>query len=215
MGPHKAITLEMINDPDVYFRDGCGRCNKFATDDCKARKWGEGLRGLREICLDMALEEGAKWGQPVYMLNGKNVVMFAAFKDDFNLTFFKSSLLKDPEGILTKRGENTQSRNMISFKDVEDVALKEQIIRAYLTEAIANEKAGKVVEKKTPKLDVPDELVTAMDDNPALAEAFIALTPGRQRSWCIYIRQAKRSETRKKRVAAAAPKVLEGKGFFD
>lgn len=207
--------MPMITDPDVYFRDGCGRCKHFASDACKARKWMAGLLELRRICLDMGMEEGAKWGQPVYMIGGKNVAMIAAFKGDFSLTFFKASLLKDPEGILTKRGDASQTPNLISFSDVNDVKPQETVIRAYLSEAIENEKAGKVVEKKTPVLDVPDELINAMDNDPALAEAFEALTPGRQRSWCIHIGQAKRAETREKRVEAASAKILEGKGFFD
>lgn len=163
----------------------------------------------------MGLEEGVKWGQPTYMVGGKNVVMVSAFKGDFSLTVFKASLLKDPEGILTKRGENSQTNNLISFDDVNAVIPRETVIRSYLAEAIENEKAGKVVEKKTPVLEVPDELTNAMDADPALAEAFEALTPGRQRSWCIHIGQAKRAETREKRASASISKILLGKGFFD
>ena len=79
----------MIKDASAYFVDGCGRCDHFATDLCKARKWSEPLQLLREILLDSGLNEEVKWGQPTYTLKGKNVAMLFAFKDTCGITFFK------------------------------------------------------------------------------------------------------------------------------
>lgn len=40
----------MITDPDQFFRNGCGRCARHATDDCSARYWAGALAVLRVIC---------------------------------------------------------------------------------------------------------------------------------------------------------------------
>jgi uncharacterized protein YdeI (YjbR/CyaY-like superfamily) len=61
-------------------------------------------------------------------------------------------------------------------------------------------------------LELPDELVDAMDADPELAEAFHALTPGRQRSYVIHLSSAKTSTTRVARIVKARPTILAGKG---
>ena len=69
------------------------------------------------------------------------------------------------------------------------------------------------MEKKD--LVLPEELHTYLDQNPEVSSAFYALTPGRQRSWVIFISGAKQSSTRESRVLKAVPKILEGKGMHD
>jgi hypothetical protein len=41
-----------IKTPDDYFKNGCGRCNRYATADCSTQKWASGLATLRALCLD-------------------------------------------------------------------------------------------------------------------------------------------------------------------
>jgi len=54
-----------------------------------------------------------------------------------------------------------------------------------------------------------------LDENSKLAEAFHALTPGRQRGYLLYFSGAKRSETRAERVQKHAPRILKGLGLDD
>ncbi len=61
-------------------------------------------------------------------------------------------------------------------------------------------------------IDLPEELVGALEADPALAKAFAALTPGRQRSWALQIGTAKTAATRLARIAKARPGILGGKG---
>lgn len=49
----------MITDPDEFFRDGCGRCARFASADCSARLWASGLVTLRAIMTHKALPSEA------------------------------------------------------------------------------------------------------------------------------------------------------------
>ena len=53
------------------------------------------------------------------------------------------------------------------------------------------------------------------DGDPALAEAWEALTRGRKRSHVIHVGGAKQAATRERRVGKCVPKILAGKGFLD
>ena len=66
--------------------------------------------------------------------------------------------------------------------------------------------------KETHALELPDELIDAMDADPELAEAFHRLTPGRQRSYVIHLSSAKTAATRVSRIEKARPNILAGKG---
>ena len=51
-----------------------------------------------------------------------------------------------------------------------------------------------------------------MDADFELAEAFHALTPGRQRSYVINLNAAKKTETRLHRIKKFRDKIIDGKG---
>lgn len=53
------------------------------------------------------------------------------------------------------------------------------------------------------------------DRDPALAEAFRALTPGRQKGYLLHFAGAKRSATRAARVEKHAPRIMQGLGLDD
>ena len=202
----------MITDIEDYFVKGCGRCERFATPDCSTRQWIEGLTELRRICLEAGLIEVVKWGNPCYMHSDRNIVIFGALRNDFRLSFFNAALMKDPEGVLEKNGPNTRHADMFRFTDNSSVAKMEPIIKAYIKEAVGYAEAGIKPPKEQYDLDLPDELVEAMDIDPELAEAFHDLTPGRQRSYVINLNSAKKTETRIARIAKFRSKIIAGKG---
>lgn len=203
----------MITDPNVYFEKGCDRCKKFDTPECKVNSWRDGLLELRRICLGAGLLETAKWGQPVYMVDGKNVCLIGAFVDVFFISFFDASLLADTQGVLEKRGANTPDKHMITFRDSESVRALESTIKTYIDEAAANQRAGRKPVETQPDVDLPAELIDAIDADPELAEAFAALTPGRQRGYCFHIGGAKQPATRISRIEKLRPRMLAGKGY--
>ncbi len=205
----------MITDIEDYFSKGCGRCDRFATPDCSTRQWDRGLRQLRKICLDAGLVETVKWGHPCYMYNGRNIVILGAFRGDFRISFFDAALMKDPDGILEKQGPNTRHPDMIRFTDNEQVAATEPTIRSYLKEAASYAEAGIKPPKDESKIDLPDELLEALNADSELAEAFHKLTPGRQKSYVINLNSAKKSTTRFSRIARFRQKILAGKGAME
>lgn len=205
----------MITDVDDYFAKGCGRCARFETPDCSTRQWLPGLLALRQICLEAGLTETAKWGHPCYVAHGRNIAVLGAFRGDFRLTFFNAALLKDPDHILHKQGPQTRHPDMIRFDDVAQVAPLAPSLRAYLAEAVGYAAAGVRPEKEAEDLDLPEELVEALDADPELAEAFHRLTPGRQKSYVLHLTSTANPATRHARIAKVRPKVLAGKGALE
>ncbi len=205
----------MITDIDDYFTKGCGRCDRFDTPDCSTRFWVAGLNDLRRICRDMGLIETVKWAHPCYMAADRNVVMIGAFLSNFVLTFFNPALMTDPDGVLEPAGPNAQHPSLIRFTDVDEVAKREVTIRAYLAEAIGYAKAGILPEKTVSEIEIPDELTEAMDGDPELAEAFNALTPGRQKSYAFALNSTANPSTRFARIARFRDKIIAGKGALD
>jgi uncharacterized protein YdeI (YjbR/CyaY-like superfamily) len=130
--------------------------------------------------------------------------------------FCKGALLKDANRILTKPGENTQAGRWAKFTSVREIVKIAPILKSYIHEAIAAEKAGlEVVYKKTTDFKTPEELQNKLDEIPALKTAFNALTPGRQRGYLLYFSAAKQSKTRASRVEKCMQPILNGKGLND
>jgi uncharacterized protein YdeI (YjbR/CyaY-like superfamily) len=205
----------MITDATDYFAKGCGRCDRFATPHCSTRRWLSGLEALRRICLDVGLVETAKWGQPCYMYAGRNIAVFGAYRHYFRLSFFHAALLKDPAKVLEPAGPNTRQPSIIRFLESTQVEEMEQTIRVYLKEAMVYAEKGLLPAKVAAAIELPDELIEALDAAPELAEAFYLLTPGRQRSYIFSISEAKRPATRIARIAKFHDKILAGKGALE
>jgi uncharacterized protein YdeI (YjbR/CyaY-like superfamily) len=180
----------------------------------KNKKWQSVLQKLRALLHDSPLTEDVKWRAPCYTFEGGNVIMLGAFKECCVISFVKGALLKDPQGVLVKPGEQTQSVRVIRFTDADQVDLLEPTLKAYIREAIAVEKSGARVElQKITERPVPDELQKRFEESPALKTAFNALTPGRQRAYLLHFSSAKQSATRDSRIDKCTPKILAGKGI--
>src|ERR1700744_6341907 len=207
--------MAMISDPDDFFTKGCGRCDRFATPDCSTRPWIYGLNTLRRIWLDVGLEETGKWPHPRYMHAGRNIAVFGAFRSDFRLSFTNPGLLKDTENVLEPQGPNSQTPGMIRFTAVGQVGEMEPVIRAYLRQLMDHAEAGTKPPKVKREIDMPDELTEALDADPELAEAFAALTPGRQKSYMFNLNQTKQPATRVARIAKFRDRIIAGKGALE
>ena len=182
----------------------------------KSKQWQEELHALRAILMSCELTEEVKWRVPCYTFQGSNVAFIGRFKESCVLSFVKGALLKDPKRILIQQTENSQSVRVIRFTNVAEIMKLEPVLKAYLNEAIAAEKNGlKVSFKKTAEFAMPEEFKARLDESPALAKAFAALTPGRQRGYLLHFSTAKQSKTRTSRVEKCVPSILNGKGLDD
>ena len=182
----------------------------------KAKKWQEELQELRTIVLDCQLTEELKWGVPCYMFQKSNIVLIHVFKEYCALLFFKGALLHDADGILIQQTKNVQAARQVRFTNVREIVKLKTTLKAYISEAIAVEKAGlKVNFKKPSEFAIPEEFQGKLDAMPALKKAFDALTPGRQRGYILHFSAPKQSKTRESRVARCMQQILEGKGMDD
>lgn len=173
------------------------------------------LEKLRSILNSCGLNEEIKWGSPCYTLDGKNVVGIGAFKSYFGLWFFQGTLLSDEHGVLINAQEGRTKAlrqwRMTAAKDI-----RPQQIRRYVKEAMQLVRDGKAIAPtRKAAMDVPPELASTLRKNAAVRKKFAALTPGRQREYADYIRDAKRAGTRLSRVGKIVPMIEAGKGLHD
>ncbi|MBC2171958.1 YdeI/OmpD-associated family protein [Listeria booriae] len=182
----------------------------------KAKRWQAEYKQLRAYALDCDLSEDIKWKHPCFMYEDNNIVLAHGFKEYCALLFMKGVLMKDPNGILVQQTANVQSARQIRFKNLEEIIEMEDIIKAYIKEAIEVEKSGaQVAFKKEEEFPVPEELDQKFAEMPALKEAFEKLTPGRQRAYLLYFAAPKQSKTRVSRIDKYADRILDGIGLND
>jgi uncharacterized protein YdeI (YjbR/CyaY-like superfamily) len=180
------------------------------------KRWSAEFAALRKLCLAAGLNEELKWGQACYDFHGGKIVLIHGFKDYCALLFMKGALLKDSKGILVQQTKNVQSARQIRFTSLAEISKQKAAVSAYINEAIDVEKSGaKVQMKGVADFEMPAEFLTRLDDDPELAEAFHALTPGRQKGYLLHFAAAKQSATRAARVEKHAPRILRGLGLDD
>jgi uncharacterized protein YdeI (YjbR/CyaY-like superfamily) len=179
----------------------------------KIDNWQASRQLLREIALDAGLAETLSYGKPTYSSPLGKLFLIHTFKDYIAILFFKGALFEDPKELLIQQTPNVQAGRQLRFKDLSEIKNKVETIKQYIKIAIEVEESGKKVEyKKTNQYTFPEELQIQMDIIPELAEAFNALTPGRQRGYLLYIGSAKQSKTRLERISLSIPYILKGKG---
>ncbi len=172
---------------------------------------------LREIILSTDVEETIKWGAPTYMVNKKNIAGLGAFKSYVGIWFHQGALLKDKHKKLINAQEGiTKALRQWRFNSQEEIIENADLIRAYMEEAIANQKAGKMIKAaRKKKLEIPAELQAALDADAVLKDQFAMFTPGRQREFAEYIAEAKRAATKQSRLEKIKPMILAGIGLND
>lgn len=201
---------------ESYLADGCGRCEQYQTPTCKVHRWQDTLVALRAQVRGTGLAEELKWGSPCYSLEGGgNVLMLTAYKEFACLSFFKGSLLADPEGSLRSPGPNSQAVRLLVFTSPEEVRERAAHTLGMLKQAIELERSGAKVEFARGPGAVPAELQALLDADPSLAAAFATLTPGRQRSHNLHVEGAKTEAARRSRALKCVDKIRAGKGFLD
>ncbi|UTW62504.1 YdeI/OmpD-associated family protein [bacterium SCSIO 12741] len=176
--------------------------------------WTPLLTAVRDTMLDCGLEEAIKWGAPAYLSGGKTIIGLAAFKSHMAVWFHQGALLKDSAGVLINAQEGkTQALRQWRIQSEAELDLK--LLRAYIEEAIENQKQGKAIKPQKKPLIVPDELQTWLDNNPEGKARFEGLGLSRKREYTDYISEAKRAETKQKRLEKIGPMILQGIGLHD
>jgi uncharacterized protein YdeI (YjbR/CyaY-like superfamily) len=181
----------------------------------KQSMWEVALTKFRKILLSTELEENIKWGAPVYSLKGKNVVGMGVFKSYVGLWFFQGAFLKDPKNVLINAQDGkTKAQRQLRFTSEDDIDYG--VVKAYILEAIQNQKAGKEFKPDLKKLIIiPLEMQSALDNDADLKNAFDTFTPGKKREFAEYISDARQEATRLKRLEKIIPMIKDGLGLND
>ncbi len=168
------------------------------------------LTHLREAihaaCPDV--EEAIKWGMPAFLHHGKQLAGMAAFKAHATFGFRRGSELVPARP--DQANAMGQFGRLTSIEDLPPPAELDALIR----QAVALSDAGtKPVRAKAakPDLEPPADLLAALAENDAARGTFANFPPGSRRDYVEWIVEAKRPETRAKRIAQALEWMAEGK----
>lgn len=181
----------------------------------EAKLWRGDLARLREIIQTTELIEEIKWGAPCYTLNGKNIVGVGRFKSYFGVWFHQGALLTDKNKVLINAQEG-KTKALRQWRMNSAGEIKPRIIKAYLNEAIELARTGReVVPTRGKLIVVPPELKHVLAANKKKQVAFDKLRPGQRREYADYIADAKRAETKQRRIEKIMPMIAAGGGLND
>jgi uncharacterized protein YdeI (YjbR/CyaY-like superfamily) len=156
------------------------------------------------------VQEDIKWGMPAFMYKG----MFcgvASFKEHAAFNFWKHSLIvggERPEDAMGSFGRLTRLADLPP----------DDVLAGYLREAKRlNDDGVRAPKREKPpeakkELDVPDDLVAALETNPAAQEHFHNFSPSKRKDYVEWITEAKSDATRRKRLDTAIEWIAQGKG---
>lgn len=161
------------------------------------------------------VEETIKWGFPHFDYNGEMMCSMASFKKHCAFTFWKASLLPDPEGILehTERNAMGHMGRITQLKDLPDT----KTLIKYIKEAARLNAEGikvvkKPIEKEKKEVVVPDYFELALSKNKKAKAVFEKFSYSHKKEYIEWITEAKTEATRIKRMDTALEWIAEGKG---
>jgi uncharacterized protein YdeI (YjbR/CyaY-like superfamily) len=161
---------------------------------------------VHEACPEVV--ETIKWSSPFFDYNGQMMCAMAAFKEHCSLIFWKASLI---EGVPPTGDPSRGSFGRIT--SVKELPTK-KVFTGFIRAAMALNDAGITVKRpKTvkPEAKVPRELASALKKNRKAAAVFANFSRSNRREYCEWIDEAKREETKAKRVTQAIEWIAEGK----
>ena len=178
------------------------------------------LKHLRELvhkaCADF--QEEIKWSRPCFIYRGGILCGMAAFKEHCSFSFWGaeigSVLFKD--GVIQDGGMGSLGR----ITSLQDLPPDKQLL-GYIKQAVAFVDEGKgqtfiaanrrVAKPPKPPLEPPPEFLAALEKNRSAVKAFGAFSPSCKREYVEWITEAKRPETRDRRIAQSVEWISEGK----
>jgi len=162
---------------------------------------------VHEACPEV--EEKMKWSFPHFDHKGMMCSM-AAFKAHCTFGFWKPELVL---GDAVKEGGMGQFGRITSVKDLP----AKRVLIGYVKQAMRlNDEGVKPKRAQKPKkvkseVEVPDDLAAALKKNARARATFEGFSPSHRREYVEWIVEAKREETRARRIARAVEWMAEGK----
>lgn len=163
---------------------------------------------VHEACPDV--EETLKWSSPSFVYSGGILAGMAAFKQHVSFGFWKHAMVV---------GEDAPREGMGSFgrlATLADLPPRRQLI-AWISKAMRlNEQGVKTpgarrTRKPRPAPKAPPDLAAALARNNKARATFDAFSPSQRREYVEWISEAKRDETRARRLAQTVEWLAQGK----
>jgi uncharacterized protein YdeI (YjbR/CyaY-like superfamily) len=161
---------------------------------------------VHAACPDVT--ETMKWSRPFFDYHGHPLAIMSGFKAHASFGFWRRDALATGQ-----EGEAMgQFGRLTSVDDLPDDAELERLVR----EAMALVDAGDgAIKRKArpakPEAEIPPELAEALARDDAAAATFNAFPPSCRREYCEWVGEAKRPETKAKRISETIALLREGK----
>lgn len=173
------------------------------------------LRHLRKLVHEACpeAEETLKWGHPSFVYRGRILCGIAAFKEHCTFGFWHKGM----EEVLAKGGDKGDQAwgSLGRITSLADLPSDEALLRYIRTAARLNESEAparpRPVRKPAAPVRVPADLAAALKKHEAAAAIFGRLSPSHRKEYIEWITEAKRDETRAKRLATTLEWLAEGK----
>lgn len=175
------------------------------------------LNHLRELVHKACpnIEEKIKWSMPHFDYMGRSLFGMAGFKQHCAFGFWLGSILNDPKGILQtdERQAMGSLGRITSLKDLPSDKILLQYMKesAQLAEAGIKVPRASAAKKEPVVVEVPDYFMAALKKNKKALAVFEKFAPSHRKEYIEWITEAKREETREKRIAQALEWMAEGK----
>jgi uncharacterized protein YdeI (YjbR/CyaY-like superfamily) len=174
------------------------------------------LKYLRDVVHEAApgVQEEMKWSRPFFLHHGVILGNMAAFKQHCSLGLWGAEIAAALRagGAASADGMGTFGR-IASLEDLPPA----KVLAGYIQQAARAIETGERTKAWTrPKVakaavEMPEALTAALGRNKGAAAKFGAMSPSAQREYGEWIGEAKREETRQRRVASAVEWIAEGK----
>lgn len=154
------------------------------------------------------IEETLKWGAPAFTLDGKILLMMAAFKAHAALNFWRGQEIRGGEA----RGDAMgQFGRLVAVADLPGDAEFDALVREAATLAAAAPAPRKVKHEPKAPPELHPDFAAALDASPAAKATLDGFAPSARRDYLDWISDARQDATRAKRVATAIEWLSEGK----
>jgi uncharacterized protein YdeI (YjbR/CyaY-like superfamily) len=155
------------------------------------------------------VEETIKWSMPHFTYKGGMFAGMAAFKAHATFGFWRGKEILGDTG--SEHDAMGQFGRIASIADLPDRESLDGLIRKAAAVIDAGPAPRKPKHPPRPAPDMPADLRAALDAEPKAAATFEAFPPSCRREYVEWVVEAKRAETRAKRIAQAVEWMAEGK----
>jgi len=152
--------------------------------------------------------ETLKWGAPAFTVNGKILLMMAAFKNHAALNFWRGRELCGDRAVSDAMG---QFGKLASVEDLPPDDEFDGLIEKAAELAKSGLPARKRKRSAKPLPGMHPDFASALAGAPAAKSALDSFPPSAQRDYLEWIGEAKQESTRQKRIATAIEWLSEGK----